>query len=50
MAVSLVTVIRWFVGLSTDTKPDDAPAGSRFLEFDTPSWWIFDGANWQEQP
>lgn len=50
MAVVLVTRINWYVGLSTDDKPTDALPGSRFFEFDTPSWWIFDGENWQEQP
>lgn len=49
MAVSLVTAIKWFVGLSTDDKPTDAPVGSRFFEFDTPSWWVWDGADWHEQ-
>lgn len=47
MTVSLVTAIRWYVGLSTDTKPDDAPVGSRFFAFDgTPTWYVFDGTNW----
>lgn len=49
MAVSLVTRVNWYVGLSTDTKPTDALPGSWFFEADTPSWWRFDGADWQEQ-
>lgn len=49
MAVSLVTTIRWFLGLSTDDKPTDCPPGSRFLEFDTPLWFVFDGTDWQAQ-
>ena len=49
MAVSFVTRIDWYVGLSTDDKPAALP-GSRFFELDTPSIWIYDGADWQEQP
>jgi hypothetical protein len=49
MAVSLVTVVQEFVGLSTDDKPADAPAGSRFIAFDTPALFIFDGTDWQDQ-
>ena len=43
MAALLVTSIKTFVGLSTDTKPTDVPAGSRFFETDTQSGFIFDG-------
>lgn len=50
MPVAMVTNVRWYVGLSTDSKPETGvPAGSWFLEFDTPSWWRFDGADWFEQ-
>ena len=49
MAVSLVTRTLLFVGLSTDDKPEDAPAGSRYLAFDTPAWFVFDGADWYAQ-
>lgn len=49
MAVSLITRVNWYVGLSTDDKPTALP-GSYFFELDTPSWWRFDGADWQEQP
>lgn len=48
MTVSLVTRIDWYVGLSTDTKPD-ALVGSRFFEFDTTTWYVFDGADWWAQ-
>lgn len=49
MAVSLVTTVRYYVGLSTDDKPADVPAGSRFYAFDTPSWYVFDGSDWYAQ-
>jgi hypothetical protein len=50
MTVSLVTRIDWYVGLAADDKPATALVGSRFFELDTPSWWIFDGTDWHEQP
>ena len=50
MAVVLETRIAWYVGLSTDAKPAGAPAGSRFIEFDTPALYVFDGTDWQAQP
>lgn len=43
MATVLVTSVKTFVGLSTDTKPTDVPAGSRFFETDTRLGFIFDG-------
>jgi len=49
MAVTQETRINWYVGLSTDDKPTGAPVGSRFIEFDTPALFIFDGADWQDQ-
>ena len=49
MTVALVTRVNWYVGLSTDSKPA-ALAGSWFFELDTPSLWLYDGADWQEQP
>lgn len=49
MTVSMVSAIHWYVGLSTDTKPTDAPVGSRFYAFDgTPAWWIWDGSDWHD--
>jgi hypothetical protein len=48
MAVTLVTSIKNFIGLSTDTKPTDAPAGSDFFETNTGHKFIFDGTNWVE--
>jgi hypothetical protein len=39
-------------GLSTDTKPGNAPNGSSFAEIDTGKGYLFDGANgtWVEIP
>ena len=47
MAVQLETVIKKFIGLSTDTKPTDVPVGSTFKESDTSSEYIcYDGTLW----
>lgn len=43
MTVVLLASIKSFLGLSTDTKPTDVPAGSRFYETDTQLGLIFDG-------
>lgn len=39
-----------FYGLSTDTKPDDAPNGSIYVEMDTSKIYTFDAENkdWNE--
>ena len=50
MAVTLVSTIKRFVGLSTDDKPTDCPAGSRFFAFDTPAHFVFDGTDWHQLP
>lgn len=44
----LVTAIQTFQGLSSDVKPSDPapPAGSTFLETDTGSTYVWDGAAW----
>lgn len=34
------------LGLSTDTKPDDAAINTLFLELDTGDFYYFDGENW----
>ena len=47
-----------FVGLSTDIKPTSSTApsgssvvpGSRFLEHDTPAWYIYTGVGWSALP
>jgi len=47
MTVQLVSSIKNFVGLSTDTKPTSAPVMSTFKESDTSSEYIcYDGTNW----
>jgi hypothetical protein len=49
MAVQLVTNIKQFVGLAADAKPTDAAVlvGSRFLELDTATEYVWDGAAWR---
>ena len=42
----LETTTKRFIGLSSDTKPSDAPAGSSYLETDTGLIWRWDGHNW----
>jgi hypothetical protein len=34
------------LGLSTDTKPDDAAINTLFLELDTGDFYYFDGEAW----
>jgi len=47
MAVLRVATIKRFIGLSTDTKPTDAPVGSTFYEYDTNLMCVtYDGTNW----
>ena len=43
MAVVLVTTDKFFVGLSSDEKPTDVPAGAIFVELDTRRRFLFDG-------
>ena len=48
MAIKLesIQIHRW-TGLSTDTKPTEAPIGSTFYEYDTGKLFItYDGASW----
>lgn len=47
MTVKLVTTIKRFVGLSTDSKPTDAPVGSSFWAYNTGTMFkTYDGTNW----
>ena len=47
MTVQLITAIKNFIGLSTDSKPTDAPPGSNFWAYDTnQSFVTYDGTNW----
>jgi hypothetical protein len=54
MTVTEVTVIRKWVGLSTDTKPttatmgDESYVGNEFYEINTGLTWIWDGEYWTE--
>ena len=48
MSVSLITTVKHFIGLSTDSKPTDAPPGSDFWEYDTNVLYkTYDGTNWE---
>lgn len=47
MAVVRVASVEQFVGLSSDTKPAAARAGSRYYETDTGQEYVFDGTAWQ---
>ena len=46
MVLSLLTTVKRFMGLSTDTKPTDAPVGSTMFESDTGYMFIFNGYAW----
>lgn len=46
MAV-LITTINRYQGLSGDSKPGAAPAGSTFYEVDTGDWFVWDGDSWE---
>ena len=54
MAVTEITVVRKWVGLSTDTKPtaasmgDEAYIGNEFYEMDTGYNFIWNGTEWKE--
>ena len=49
MAVVLITNVKDFVGVSGDTKPTGAPAGSTFYETNTRTRHIYDGTAWQQR-
>ena len=50
MAVVLITAVKNFVGLSTDSKPTSVPAGSTFFEYDSHELHItYDGTNWVKE-
>lgn len=46
MAV-LITTINRYQGVSGDSKPAAAPAGSTFYEVDTGDWYVWDGDSWE---
>ena len=50
MTVALITHVKTFVGVSGDSKPTDAPAGSTFYETNTKSKYIYDGSAWRLVP
>lgn len=37
-----------YKGLSTDTKPENVPVNSLFLELDTGDVYYWDGSDWSE--
>ena len=49
MTVELIATIQVFQGLKEDTKPEDAPIGSRFQELDGLEWIRHEG-QWQVAP
>ena len=46
MTVSLIHAIQNFIGLASDDKPENPPAGSTFHESNTGEIYIYDGADW----
>lgn len=47
MSVAKIGTTNRYTGLSTDTKPTDAPVGSTFFEYNTGVEYItYDGTNW----
>ncbi len=49
MAVVLITNVKKYIGLSTDTKPTNGlKIGSEFYETDTGQNWFWEGSNWVE--
>ena len=48
MAVSLITTIQRWKGLSTDNKPTSAPEGSTFEETDTGQKFVWLHGGWIE--
>ena len=46
MTVALVSAPQRYVGLSTDTKPASAAAGSEFFETDSGRTYLSDGSAW----
>ena len=49
MTVELIATIQVFQGLKDDSKPEDAPIGSRFQEIDGIEWVRHEG-QWQPSP
>ena len=49
MAFQRIDSITWYIGASTDTKPDTGvDIGSLLLETDTSIWWMWDGSTWSQ--
>ena len=48
MAITLNGHAPDLLGVSGDTKPDDALQNQLFLELDTATFYYFDGTEWQE--
>lgn len=49
MAQKMVTVIKNFIGLHSDTKPasSSVPNGAKFHSVDTDEYWIFLDSMWE---
>lgn len=48
MAITLKGASAELVGVSTDTKPDEAEQNQIFHELDTNDFYYFDGENWSK--
>ena len=46
MAVTLNGSTADYLGLSTDTKPEEAAINALFLELDTGDFYYYDGTEW----
>lgn len=46
MAVTLNGSRADYVGLSSDTKPEDVPVNTLFLELDTGDFYYYNGSDW----
>jgi len=48
MAITLVTTIQRFQGLSTDTKPESPPEGSTLHVIDSGEEYVFYDGTWEQ--
>ena len=46
MAVTLNGANADYLGESTDTKPEDVPVNTLFLELDTGDFYYYNGSDW----
>lgn len=48
MTVILTTNRKHYIGKSTDSKPENPPAGSTFHEWNTGGEFVFNGDDWAD--